>query len=103
MLVYPEYLHYLPKLININILLKWNRNYMVDYKEIYKNEMIYTYQYNINPFIKYPVLVELFFSNKLDVLNICKLLLITILTIIMSLIINLYIKSIFFIKLKNNN
>ena len=100
MLVYPEYLHYLPKLININILLKWNRNYMVDYKEIYKNEMIYTYQYNINPFIKYPVLVELFFSNKLDVLNICKLLIITFFTIIMSLIINLYIKSIFFIKLK---
>jgi endonuclease I len=100
MLVYPEYLHYLPKLIDIDVLLKWNRNYMVDYKEIYKNEMIYMYQYNINPFIKYPILVELFFSNKLDIFNVCKLLIITFFTIIMSLIINLYIKSIFFIKLK---
>lgn len=100
MLVYPEYLHYLPKLIDINMLLKWNRNYIVDYKEIYKNEMIYMYQYNINPFIKYPILVELFFSNKLDVLNVLKLLIISFFTIIMSLIINLYIKSIIFIELK---
>ena len=103
MLVYPEYLHYLPKLIDIEILLKWNRNYIVDYKEIYKNEMIYIYQNNINPFIKYPILVELFFSNKLNILILCKLLIITFFTIIMSLIINLYIKTIFFTKLKNNN
>ena len=100
MLVYPDYLHYLPKLIDINILLKWNRNYIVDYKEIYKNEMIYVYQKNINPFIKYPILVELFFSNELDILNIYKLSIITIYTIIISLIINFYIKIIFFNKIK---
>jgi endonuclease I len=92
MLVYPEYSHYLPELIDVNILVKWNRNYKVDYKEIYKNEMINVYQKNINPFIKYPILVELFFSNEIDLLNIYKLSIITIFTIIISLFMRLYIK-----------
>lgn len=42
----------------INLFLKWHRNDPVSNKEITRNNVIYTYQNNRNPFIDHPELVE---------------------------------------------
>ncbi|MBR5745520.1 MAG: endonuclease [Muribaculaceae bacterium] len=42
----------------INLLLKWHRDDPVSQKEINRNEVVYSYQNNRNPFIDYPDLAE---------------------------------------------
>lgn len=59
--------------ININELVEWNRNHLPNVDEIKRNEMIRNYQNNINPFIKYPVLLELFYNNNFSVYHVLKL------------------------------
>ena len=49
----------------VDLLLKWHREDPVSTKEINRNNVIYTsYQYNRNPFIDYPELVEYIWGNK---------------------------------------
>jgi endonuclease I len=91
-IVYPEYSKYLPKLIDKDIMTKWNNKYIVDFKEIYKNELIYFYQRNKNPFIKYPILMNIIFMENMSILEILKLTTVTFFTIIISIFINLFIK-----------
>ena len=43
---------------SINLLLKWHRDDPVSQKEIDRNEVVYSYQNNRNPFIDYPELAE---------------------------------------------
>ncbi len=48
----------------INLFLKWHRNDPVSQKEIDRNEAIYAYQKNRNPFIDYPELAEYIWGTK---------------------------------------
>jgi endonuclease I len=96
-IVYPEYSKYLPKLIDRNIMAKWNTKYSVDFKEIYKNELIYFYQNNRNPFIKYPILMNIIFMENMSILEILKLTIVTFFTIITSIFIHFFIKINFFL------
>lgn len=63
----------LKKLIENDNLLEWNRNHLPNIDEIKRNEIIRNYQKNINPFIKYPILIELFYNDKLNYYYIIKL------------------------------
>lgn len=49
----------------INLLLKWHRADPVSEKEINRNEAVYGYQNNRNPFIDHPELVEYIWGNKI--------------------------------------
>lgn len=49
---------------NLALLLEWNRLDPVDEFEINRNNVIYTYQKNRNPFIDYPNLADLIWGNK---------------------------------------
>ena len=48
----------------INLLLEWSRNDPVSEKELNRNEEVYKYQGNRNPFIDYPILIELLWGNR---------------------------------------
>ena len=48
----------------INLLLKWHRQDAVSKKELDRNEVVYGYQKNRNPFIDHPELVEYIWGNK---------------------------------------
>lgn len=48
----------------IELLLKWHRQDPVSEKEITRNDAVYAYQKNRNPFIDYPELVEYVWGNK---------------------------------------
>ncbi len=48
----------------INLFLKWHRNDPVSQKEIDRNNAIYVYQKNRNPYIDYPELAEYIWGNK---------------------------------------
>ncbi len=48
---------------NLNILLKWHEQDPVDEEEMARNEAIYGYQNNRNPFIDHPELVELIWGT----------------------------------------
>lgn len=91
-LVYPEYKKYLPHIIDIDTLIKWNINSPVSFNEIYKNEIIRKYQGNINPYIKYPILLNLLNGNNTDIFCMLKLFIITIYTILLSICFNIIIK-----------
>ncbi|MCM1291993.1 MAG: endonuclease [Bacteroides sp.] len=56
---YPAY-----KTWAVNLLLKWARQDEVSQKEIDRNEAIYSYQHNRNPFIDHPELVEYIWGEK---------------------------------------
>lgn len=56
---YPAY-----KTWAVNLLLKWHRQDEVSDKEINRNEVVYGYQSNRNPFIDHPELVEYIWGNK---------------------------------------
>jgi len=49
---------------SLNLLLKWARQDQVSQKEIDRNDAIYTFQHNRNPFIDYPELVEYVWGDK---------------------------------------
>jgi endonuclease I len=95
-IIYPEYSKYLPKLIDKDIMTKWHNKYNVDFKEIYKNELSYFYQNNRNPFIKYPILMNIIFMENMNLLEIIRLTLLTFFTIITSIFISFFIKLIKF-------
>lgn len=48
---------------SVNLLLKWHRDDPVSQKEIERNEVVYSYQNNRNPFIDYPDLAEYIWGN----------------------------------------
>lgn len=48
----------------IDLLLKWSREDPVSQKEIDRNEQVYKFQNNRNPFIDYPELAEYIWGNK---------------------------------------
>ena len=48
----------------INLLMEWHRNDPVSQKEIDRNEQVYRFQNNRNPFIDYPDLAEYLWGNK---------------------------------------
>lgn len=48
----------------INLLLKWHRQDPVSEKELKRNDAVYAYQGNRNPFIDHPELVEYVWGNK---------------------------------------
>ncbi len=48
----------------INLLLQWHRQDPVSQKEIDRNEVVYSFQNNRNPFIDYPQLAEHIWGNK---------------------------------------
>ena len=48
----------------VNLLMKWNEQDPVSQKEIDRNEAVYSYQHNRNPFIDYPCLVEYIWGSK---------------------------------------
>ena len=48
----------------VNLLLKWARQDEVSQKELDRNEAIYSFQHNRNPFIDYPELIEYVWGNK---------------------------------------
>lgn len=50
----------------VNLLLKWHRQDPVSQKEIDRNNVIYGYQNNRNPFIDYPALAEHIWGVKTD-------------------------------------
>jgi endonuclease I len=50
-----------------NLLLKWHRNDPVSQKELDRNNAVYGIQYNRNPFIDYPEMVEHIWGNLQDV------------------------------------
>ena len=50
----------------IDLLLKWHRADPVSDKERARNEAVYSIQYNRNPFIDYPELVEYIWGNMMD-------------------------------------
>jgi endonuclease I len=49
-----------------DMLLKWHRNDPVSRKEIIRNEEVYQYQNNRNPFIDYPQLVEYIWGDSVN-------------------------------------
>ena len=49
---------------SLNLLLKWARQDQVSQKELDRNEAIYTFQHNRNPFIDYPELIEYVWGDK---------------------------------------
>lgn len=65
-------------------MINWNRKYLPSIKEIKRNEYIRTYQENINPFIKYPILLEIMYSKEFSTSNLFKLSFYTFYTIIIS-------------------
>lgn len=72
------------KVIDNNNLIEWNRKYLPSLQEIERNEMIRSYQENINPYVKYPILLELSYNNNFSSYNIFKLSIYSIITIILS-------------------
>ncbi|MEG2574329.1 MAG: endonuclease, partial [Bacteroides sp.] len=48
----------------INLLLKWHRQDPISKKETDRNNAVYEFQHNRNPFIDYPELVEYIWGNK---------------------------------------
>lgn len=48
----------------VNLLLKWHRQDQVSNKETARNDAVYSYQKNRNPFIDYPELVEYIWGNQ---------------------------------------
>lgn len=48
----------------LNLLLKWHRQDPVSDKEIKRNDAVYAYQHNRNPYIDHPELVEYIWGNK---------------------------------------
>lgn len=48
----------------VNLLLKWHRQDPVSQKELDRNEVIYSYQENRNPFIDHPELAEYIWGDK---------------------------------------
>ena len=48
----------------VDLLLKWHRADPVDQKETDRNEVVYSYQNNRNPFIDFPDLAEYIWGNK---------------------------------------
>ena len=79
-----EYNSSIEKIINNKYLLEWNRKYLPNINEIQRNEIIRINQQNINPYIKYPILIELIYLNDLNSKYIIKLGFYTIFTIIIS-------------------
>lgn len=49
---------------SLNLLLDWHRNDPVSQKEVDRNEVVYGYQNNRNPFIDFPDLAEYIWGNK---------------------------------------
>ncbi len=49
---------------SVNLLLKWHRQDPVSDKETARNEVVYSYQNNRNPFIDYPELAEYIWGNR---------------------------------------
>jgi hypothetical protein len=93
-LVYPNYSHKLHQMINKEQLLEWNSRYLVNFRQIFWNEIIYHYQKNINPFVRYPILVEIMLSDKLNIGRILRLSINTFYGMIASLYAKMIIKSI---------
>lgn len=83
-LIYENYNTNIEEIIGIKELIEWNRYYFPNIDEIKRNEIIRNYQNNINPYIKYPILIELFYNNNISLYNISKLFIITLYTIIFS-------------------
>ena len=79
----------LEKIIDYNDMINWNREYLPSFNEIKRNEFIRIHQKNINPFIKYPILVEILYSKKFSPNNFLKLSLYSLITIIISDIIKI--------------
>ena len=52
------------KIGNLSVLLAWNRMDPVDEFEMHRNDVIYSYQKNRNPFIDYPSLADLIWSQE---------------------------------------
>ncbi len=48
----------------LNLLLDWSRRDPVSQKEVERNEVVYSYQNNRNPFIDFPELAEYIWGNK---------------------------------------
>lgn len=48
----------------VNLLLQWHRDDPVSQKEVDRNEVVYGYQNNRNPFIDFPDLAEYIWGNK---------------------------------------
>lgn len=65
-------------------LIEWNRKHLPRIEDIERNEMIRTYQKNINPFIKYPFFIELLYNDEFCFFNFYKLSFYSIFTIIIS-------------------
>ena len=59
----------LPTYGDIDDLLRWHKEDPVDEKEIRRNQIIYSYQGNRNPFIDLPELVELVWGKPEDYVN----------------------------------
>ena len=93
-IIYDDEQNNLDKLIDIDNLLQWNRKYIPDIKEIQRNEIIYLYQNNINPFIKYPILIEIIFNHQLKIIPFIKLSFITLYSFIISSFYKFYYKII---------
>ena len=51
---------------SVNLLMKWHREDPVSEKEINRNEVVYRWQGNRNPFIDHPELAEYVWGNKKD-------------------------------------
>ena len=83
-LIYENYDTNIEEIIGIKELIEWNRYYFPNIDEIKRNEIIRNYQNNINPYIKYPILIEFFYNNNISLYNISKLFIITLYTIIFS-------------------
>lgn len=74
----------LNKIIEVEDLINWNRHFLPTMYEIERNEMIRIHQNNINPFIKYPILIEIVYNDKFSTFYFCKLSFYTLFTIIIS-------------------
>ncbi len=87
-LQYPNtFEHYHPKMIKIEDIIRWNFKYPPTYFELYRNEFIYHYQGNYNPFIRYPILFYLFYKDEWNFPELLKELKKTTITVIKSSII----------------